>query len=82
MVLDAMQNKSIGDIVFAVPARIVVAVLVMFAWSKLKEPVDGFKDGRKGIVEGVLIPLVRFQLACQADGWRQKMFVRIFMLIF
>lgn len=57
MVLGAIQNKSIVDIVFAVPARIIVAVLVLFAWSKLKESLDGLRDGRKGVVDGVLIPL-------------------------
>ena len=34
-----------------------MAVLVLFAWSKLKESLDGLRDGRKGVVDGVLIPL-------------------------
>lgn len=42
---------------FAVPARIIVAVFALFAWYKLKETLDGLKDGRKGVTEGALIPL-------------------------
>ena len=57
MVGGAFQNRSVIDVVFAVPARVIVAVLVLFAWSKLKESLDGMRDRRKGIVDGVLIPL-------------------------
>lgn len=57
MVGGAFQNKRVIDVLFAVPARIIVAVLVLFAWSKLKESLDGIRDRRKGIVDGVLVPL-------------------------
>ncbi len=57
MVGGAFRNHGIVDVVFAIPARIIVAVLVLFAWSKLKEAIDGCREGRKGVVDGVLIPL-------------------------
>lgn len=57
MVGGAFQNRSVIDVFFALPARVIVAVLVLFAWSKLKESLDGMRDRRKGIVDGVLIPL-------------------------
>lgn len=57
MIGGAFQNKSVTDVLLAIPARIIVAVLVLFAWSKLKESLDGMRDHRKGIVDGVLIPL-------------------------
>ena len=57
MVGGAFLNRSLIDIVLAIPARIIVAILVLLALSKLKESIDECRNGRKGVVDGVLIPL-------------------------
>lgn len=53
----AFQNKGILNVLLAMPARIIVGSLAVLAGAKLKEAMDGLKDGRRGIVDGVLIPL-------------------------
>lgn len=53
----AFLNKGVFNILLAVPARIIVAILVLLAWAKLKESLDGLRDSNKrGLVDGVLIP--------------------------
>lgn len=52
----AFLNKGVLNILLAVPARIIVAILVLFAWAKLKESLDGLRDDKRGLVDGVLIP--------------------------
>lgn len=57
MVCRAFRNKRTIDVLIAIPARTIVSVLALLACAKLKEAWDGIKDHRKGVVDGVLIPL-------------------------
>lgn len=56
MVGGAFQNKRAIDVLLAIPARVLVSILALFAWIKLKEALDGLRDHRKGLMDGVLLP--------------------------
>ena len=57
MICGAFQNKRAIDILIAVPARLIVALLSLLACAKLSEAMDGIKNRRKGVISGVLLPL-------------------------
>lgn len=52
----AFMNRGVANILLAIPARIIVAMLVLFAWAKLKESLEGLRSDKRGLVDGVLIP--------------------------
>lgn len=57
MIGGAFQNKRAINILIAVPARLIVALLSLLACAKLSEAIDGIKNRRKGVIAGVLLPL-------------------------
>lgn len=57
MIGGAFQNKRAINILMAVPARLIVALLSLLACAKLSEAMDGIKNRRKGVIAGVLLPL-------------------------
>ncbi len=57
MIGGAFQNKRAINILIAVPARLIVALLSLLACAKLSEAMDGIKNRRKGVITGVLLPL-------------------------
>ena len=53
----AFLNRGVFNVLLAIPARIIVAVLILLAWSKLKAFLDGLRDANKrDLVDGFLVP--------------------------
>lgn len=57
MVGGAFLNKNVIGIFLAIPGRVIVALLVLLAWAKIKEAFDESSSNKRGLAGGVLLPL-------------------------